>query len=631
MKFARNELLSRGISASEIIFELPLNFFLTDVTFDENSFFCGGNAETVQFSLSITDPRKLKSLSIENFVLPIRASSKNGVKTEKLSQIDRFPGELTLRNGVFLFSGKHFDLDSLKMKKEKSYIKGYISSNGLMLYMEIRDSCGIANFVAESKDTLSFSELLEIRDFSLRGQISGWNFKGVFKGVMLIPALQNSCSNIDDSVYFNFQNSSPEFQIPGLGAKMTFEENLIVISLEDLYLPVKELSNLEVVDYKFSGKLKVKFEDGTAVFEADSIKLNDIRLFSKFLCSDTLTFSEILIPDAFFHVNFSDRWVFIENLVLALGNSDIKITSFFKFSDSSSIHIELSADSVYVSDLIDFTPKELLPNIQGIRGGGYFDLSAVFDYTRCFPESTDFRINSNFHGVEIYYLGSKLDIDSLSRPFSATVRIGSSQGEKIFLGPQNPNFVPLANLPKSLIGAVIVCEDGSFFSHRGFSQFHIRRAMRENLSAGRYISGGSTITMQLARNLFLSDERSLSRKLEEAVLTWQLEHHLSKNRILELYLNIIEFGPNIRGIQEASRIYFGIDASELNPLQASYFASIIPNPKRYYRLHYQTGGISAYWQEKIVKIMKLELDRSYIDSTQFDSFSSLVLEFTQKE
>jgi monofunctional biosynthetic peptidoglycan transglycosylase len=142
-------------------------------------------------------------------------------------------------------------------------------------------------------------------------------------------------------------------------------------------------------------------------------------------------------------------------------------------------------------------------------------------------------------------------------------------------------WVPYDSISPHLKRAVLVAEDISFFSHRGFESSEIKQAIRDALSGERSLRGASTITQQLAKNLWLSPSRSLMRKLKEAALTYHLEHQLSKKRILELYLNVVEFGPGVYGAEAAARHYFGKAARDLNPEEAAQLAAGLPKPSRW--------------------------------------------------
>jgi len=145
----------------------------------------------------------------------------------------------------------------------------------------------------------------------------------------------------------------------------------------------------------------------------------------------------------------------------------------------------------------------------------------------------------------------------------------------------NQVWIPISKVSPYLIEAVIVSEDASFFDHQGVDWYEVRESIKKNLQRGRIARGASTITMQVAKNLFLSTSRDPLRKLAEVIIAFRIEQKLSKRRILEIYLNIIELGDGIFGVESASRKYFGKSASELTMEEAARLASIIPSPLRY--------------------------------------------------
>ena len=141
-------------------------------------------------------------------------------------------------------------------------------------------------------------------------------------------------------------------------------------------------------------------------------------------------------------------------------------------------------------------------------------------------------------------------------------------------------WVPLSRISPYLIKAVLIAEDDKFWSHEGFDFEGIKEAVEKDLQARKLKFGGSTISQQLAKNLYLSPVKSLWRKILEAYLTWRIERVLSKKRILELYLNVVEWGDGIFGAEAASRFYFEKPASELTPREAPRLAVVLPNPRR---------------------------------------------------
>lgn len=142
-------------------------------------------------------------------------------------------------------------------------------------------------------------------------------------------------------------------------------------------------------------------------------------------------------------------------------------------------------------------------------------------------------------------------------------------------------WVPYERISIHLKRAVIAAEDDSFIDHEGFDWEGIQRALEKNQRKGRAVAGGSTISQQLAKNLFLSPTRSYFRKAQEAVITVMIETVWSKRRILEVYLNVVEWGSGIFGCEAAARRYYGVPAGRLGPDEAARLAVMLPNPRKY--------------------------------------------------
>ncbi|HEX7055479.1 MAG TPA: monofunctional biosynthetic peptidoglycan transglycosylase [Burkholderiales bacterium] len=150
-------------------------------------------------------------------------------------------------------------------------------------------------------------------------------------------------------------------------------------------------------------------------------------------------------------------------------------------------------------------------------------------------------------------------------------------------------WVPYERISVHLKRAVVAAEDARFLDHEGFDWEMIHKALVKNERRGRVVAGASTISQQLAKNLFLSGERSWLRKGQEAIITWMLETVMSKRRILELYLNVAEWGEGVFGAEAAARHHFGVSAASLSAEQAAWLAAILPSPRRY-----QRGQLTRY-------------------------------------
>ncbi|MDR3352473.1 MAG: monofunctional biosynthetic peptidoglycan transglycosylase [Zoogloeaceae bacterium] len=166
-------------------------------------------------------------------------------------------------------------------------------------------------------------------------------------------------------------------------------------------------------------------------------------------------------------------------------------------------------------------------------------------------------------------------------------RIGEAPGRTI-----QYQWVPYAQISVHIKRALIAAEDAHFLEHSGFDWQGIQVAIEKNQRKGRYVAGGSTISQQLAKNLFLSPRRSLLRKGEEAMITLMLEACWDKERIFETYLNVIEWGDGIFGIEAAARHYYGVSAAQLTIPQAAKLAAMVPNP-RYFERYWGSSALRA--------------------------------------
>lgn len=161
--------------------------------------------------------------------------------------------------------------------------------------------------------------------------------------------------------------------------------------------------------------------------------------------------------------------------------------------------------------------------------------------------------------------------------------IPSPTQPEIWIKPNGRDYVVYHKIPKSLRYSVILLEDSRFYDHRGFDFFEIKKALGATLTDGRRLRGASTISQQLVKNIYLTNDRSYQRKFIEALITLKLEAHLSKQRILELYFNGIDWGRGVIGIRAAARHYFANSPERLTIKQSVFLAAIIPNPARFGR------------------------------------------------
>jgi monofunctional biosynthetic peptidoglycan transglycosylase len=167
-------------------------------------------------------------------------------------------------------------------------------------------------------------------------------------------------------------------------------------------------------------------------------------------------------------------------------------------------------------------------------------------------------------------------------------------------------WVPYKNISDHLKRALIASEDAKFIDHEGFDWEGIQKAYEKNMARGKIVAGGSTISQQLAKNLFLSSKRTPWRKAEETVITLMLETILDKQRIFDIYLNTIEWGNGVFGAEAAARHYYQISASQLSPEQAAKLAAMVPNP-RFYDRHREARGLIRKTEIILYKMKDAEI------------------------
>lgn len=173
----------------------------------------------------------------------------------------------------------------------------------------------------------------------------------------------------------------------------------------------------------------------------------------------------------------------------------------------------------------------------------------------------------------------------------------------VSLCPTGDHYVRFDQISPDVAHAVIASEDTAFYSHHGFDWYEIEQSFKSNLEAKHIHRGGSTLTQQLAKNVWLGKERSYWRKLKEAYLTFRLEKKYEKNYILEKYLNVVQFGPKIYGVKDAAEFYFKKQPKDLHLLEAAFLAFVLPNPDVYWK-SYQKGQLTPFAQKIIGIILK---------------------------
>jgi hypothetical protein len=394
------------------------------------------------------------------------------------------------------------------------------------------------------------------------------------------------------------------------------------------------LGRLPVVDSaqaKVGGHLSVVFGGGIARLEGD-VSLEGLNVNHPVLAKDPvrgigfdLQFAAEVDPRAR-RLRLDHAVVHREGVRLAL-EADIAHTEDRRHRR---YRVHASVPPVDCQAVLDAIPAELTPSLQG------FELDGEFQ--------ADVRFEADYADLEAMVLDGKVGIDAcavrqvpvhasaerLAGSFTHRVTMRDGRERTVSLHAYSGSFTPLESISPYMVQAVLTTEDGGFWRHKGFLPSQFKTAMQRNLAAGKVRLGASTITMQMVKNVLLSHERTISRKLQELFLTWYLETALSKQRIMELYLNVIEFGPGVYGVTRAARHYFGKDPSELTPPEAAYLALMLPSPVRRHA-SWCHGALTASMQVKVSRILGIMHERNRLSEEDYLLWKDVPLQFDSSE
>ena len=260
----------------------------------------------------------------------------------------------------------------------------------------------------------------------------------------------------------------------------------------------------------------------------------------------------------------------------------IKFNPFLEFNteEDTIYKMKVVIPQMKAQDFISSLPEGLFTNFEGMEAEGNFDFNLSFIFNKNKPNDLVFDSKLNKNGFKITKYG-EANLSKLNGEFVYRAIENGRAQRGVLVGRANPNFTPLSEISPYLRKSVLTTEDPSFFSHKGFITEAFKQSIIKNIKTKKFSRGGSTISMQLVKNVFLTREKTLSRKLEEILLVYILENNriVSKERMLEVYFNVIEWGPNVYGIGEASNFYFQKHPSQLNLNECLFLASIVPRPK----------------------------------------------------
>ncbi|RIJ34156.1 penicillin-binding protein [Pontibacter oryzae] len=450
-------------------------------------------------------------------------------------------------------------------------------------------------------------------------------------GRLLNLLIETAFDNVPDQVDFKNLNASYASTSRTIDVKMPFlviddghVESDVYIRTDSLVNNLRMRGTIDPGDYRISTSFYAADTNGIrlpyvqqkldAQVAFDTLHLS---LDSKRFRKENLTISGRAMVDNLVlnHPKLADEDIHVDesavDYVLTLGPNlyvvdsltEVRVNSAranvyasYQNKTSKIIDLKVKTEEVPANDFFNSLPAGLFENLEGIQAQGWLKYNLNFHVDMDSLEQVVF--NSDLDASDDFKIvkWGNTNLQKINGSFSHTVYEYGKPVRTFTVGPSNAFYSPIHEISPYLRNAILTAEDAGFYSHNGFHEEAFRQAIIKNLKEGEFARGGSTISMQLVKNVFLTRKKTVARKVEEAIIVWLIENLdlVSKNRMFEVYLNIIEWGPNVYGAKDASRFYFGKQPSELNLAEAIFLTSIIPSPKRYRSSFDSYGNLRSY-------------------------------------
>lgn len=350
-----------------------------------------------------------------------------------------------------------------------------------------------------------------------------------------------------------------------------------------------------------------------------------------------LSSSDIVIPNAGIDADMvvGENYVSVDSTsLISLGK--ISAHPFIKYTLNPVKIYELKVNTGWMDaqDFFDSLPQGVFDSLEGMQAAGRLNYKLNILLNAAHPDDVQFDSRLDKDNFRIIRYG-KVNLGKLNGTFVYTPYVDGKPMPSRIIGPQNPYYTPLEDISPYLQHAVMTAEDPSFYRNHGFVEESIRKSLAEDFKTKKFKRGGSTISMQLVKNTFLSQEKTLARKIEEILIVWMIEnnHIMTKNRMLEVYFNIVEWGHNVYGIGEGSRYYFNKTPAQLNLGESIYMASIVPAP-RFGLYSFQPDGTlrpGKLWYFNLIGNLMAANGYAAPDSTGYGFYDVRLKESLRKE
>lgn len=409
-------------------------------------------------------------------------------------------------------------------------------------------------------------------------------------------------------LHFDLNFPEDELAFPTLDFKV---EGL---SPKDLFT-ILSLPNPKEMSGSFDGRIILGANEEAARLELDA-RFSDFAIFHPMISQSVLSGINVGVGFTLEYI-FSQDLAKVEDLRLSSGpvvvNGSVQVTG---VRAEPVLSFKLSSKELRCEDIPKAFPPGILPSIADLRiEGGRMNPELYGKIPLREPIKLTLG-ESGFEGCAITSVAPHFPERLNDADYTFTFTRYTSLEQGITVGPGTGSYVPIAQIPPYVLAAMYLTEDKRFFDHGPLRISFIERAMRLNLQEKRYVYGGSTISQQLVKNLFLDRHKNLARKLEEAFIAWRMETVVNKMRIFELYVNMIEFGPDIYGIKQAAYFYFNKMPQDLTPLEGAYLASLKVAPSKGGRFYLSGFSKKAWWNKRMKYILKILAEQGYISPAQ---------------
>jgi len=406
--------------------------------------------------------------------------------------------------------------------------------------------------------------------------------------------------------------------------------------LEDAWVgllipPTMPVQNREAA--RFSGKVDLTRAAGVSDVTAEG-RLTGVTVFHPRIAPEALrdlgaTFALIARHDAGAGLLDIPQLTFTHGKLSARASGRVR-------RDPETRKLQLTADlevpRMSCADAVAAFPPQLVPNLRQLTLGGTVDgrLHLFIDFARLETEDAKLSGKIDLDRCRVLQAPPALRATRLMHDFGYSVVEPGGQRVGVEVSADNEWTRPLEEISPYMVAAVLTTEDGAFWRHHGFITSEFATALTQNLRARKFKFGASSITMQIVKNVFFERKKTLSRKLEELFFTWYVEQVVSKQRLMEIYLNIIELGPDIYGVPRAAQHFFNKNPLDLTVREAIYLASILPSPKKRYAF-YCNQAVPDYWNRALDRLLAIMKRRGRITAEEYDAAIAETLTFDPVE